>query len=86
MSKKENIQGEGRIKKCVIKCEHSIEIHLEVGHTKKEWKNAKKNAENNWVDLWSFPIDEMLNGAIHPDEGRIYWLIDGRLYETESFL
>lgn len=66
MSKKNEIQ------KCVISVEDCIVIHLEVGHTKEEWKQEKVEAAKGLVALWSFPVDELLDGTIEPDVDRIY--------------
>ena len=51
----------------------------ETGHTLKEWKS--KFGKN--TGLWDFPVDEILDGTIEPNGEFLYWLIDGRLYETE---
>jgi hypothetical protein len=50
-------------------------ITLEIGHTLEEW--SVKYGENQ--DCWDFPIDELLDGTIEPDEDKIYWVIDGRV-------
>ena len=57
-------------------------ITLEVGHTIEEW--SVKYGEN--LDCWDFPIDELLDGTIEPNEDMTYWVIDGRVYETEEGL
>ena len=80
MSKKNEIQ------KCVISVEACTTLHLEVGHTKEEWKHEQAEAAKGLVALWSFPVDELLDGTIEPDVDRIYWLIGGRLYETERYI
>lgn len=80
MSKKNEIQ------KCVISVEDYIALHFEVGHTKEEWKQEQVEAAKGLVALWSFPVDELLDGTIEPDVDMIYWLIDGRLYETERYI
>lgn len=33
-------------------------------------------------DLWDFPIEELLDGAVGINEAIWYWLINGRCYET----
>lgn len=80
MSKKNEIL------KCDINVEDCTMIHFEAGHTKEEWKQEQEEAAKEYVCLWSFPIDEMIDGTIEPDVDRIYWLIDGRLYETNRFV
>ena len=74
------------IKKCVISVEDCIALHFDVGHTKEEWKHEQAEAAKGQVDLWSFQVEELLDGTIKPDVDRIYWLIDGRLYETEWYI
>lgn len=54
------------------------ELHIEVGHTIKEWQE-KFGADG---DLWDVSIEDISSGAIEPNSGCWYWLIDGRLYET----
>ena len=80
MSKKNEIQ------KCVISIEDCIALHLEVGHTKEEWKREQAEAAKGLVAVSSFQIEELLDGTIEPGVDRIYWLIDGRLYETDRFI
>ena len=53
-------------------------ITLETGHTLEEWSEKYGNDENRW----DFPIEELLDGAIEPDEEMVYWVIDNRVYET----
>ena len=80
MSKKNEIQ------KCVISVEDCTALHLEVGHTKEEWKHEQAEAAKGLGALGSFPVDGLLDGTIEPDVDTIYWLIDGRLYETERYI
>lgn len=54
-------------------------IVAEMGHTLKEWKELV-NIDNS---LWDFPLDELLDGTIESNGDIVYWLIDGRLYETD---
>lgn len=56
----------------------NITFYVELDHTKKEW-----NRTYGKYDLWDFPIEDFVNGAVEPDENMVYWLIDGRLFETE---
>lgn len=53
--------------------------YYETGHKKEEWE-AKYG---NDPDLWDFPADEILDGTILPCPAYLYWLIDGRFYETD---
>lgn len=54
-------------------------IHYEIGHTLQEWE--EKFGGN--PDLWDFPVIELFDQSVEPDEGMLYWFIDGRLYETD---
>lgn len=54
-------------------------LTLEIGHTLDEWQEKYGSNEDNW----DFPINELLDGTIEPDENITYWLINGRLYETK---
>jgi len=53
-------------------------IIIETGHTIEElhsgygWDN----------ECWDFDIEEFFNGTIEPQDGRVYWLIGDRVYET----
>lgn len=80
------MRKKNEIHKCVINVDDCIAIHLEVGHTKEEWRHEKAEAAKRLVALWSFPVEEMVEGSAEPDIDRIYWLIDGRLYETERYI
>lgn len=44
----------------------------------KYWKQYKNG------DLWDFPYQELFDGSVEPQDGMTYWLIGGRLYETEE--
>lgn len=55
-----------------------LPIIVEEGHTKEELKTITDNDE----EYWDFPLVELLDGTIEPNKEMIYWLIDGRLYET----
>ena len=56
-------------------------LSVEFGHTVEEWKDK-------WYDydLWDFPIEELLDGTIEPNQDIVYWCIDGRCYETEDYV
>lgn len=53
-------------------------IKIELGHTLEEWEKTYSDNEN----LWDVNLDDVLNGALEPNEDIVYWYIDGRLYET----
>lgn len=55
-------------------------ITVETGHTKQEW--AVEFGDYGNGDCWDFPIEELIDGTVEPDEDIIYWCIDGRMYET----
>lgn len=55
-------------------------LHIVFGHTKAEWVEEFNDAEEE--ELWSFPIEELLDCSIDINEDIWYWCIDGRLYET----
>ena len=80
------MRKKNEIHKCVINVDDCIAIHLEVGHTKEEWNHEQAEAAKGLVALWSFPVDELLDGTVEPDVDMIYWLIDGRLYETVQYI
>ena len=66
---------------------NNIRIRIEVGHTIEEWKSLLASSQNGqsfeWEnDYWDLSIEDLLTGAVEPDEDMTYWLIDGRLYET----
>lgn len=73
----ENVNNRGQ-----ISC-NGIVISFEVGHTLQEW-NEKYGNRDTYTDIafWDVSIEDLLNGGIEPQEGMIYWLIDGRMYET----
>ena len=54
-----------------------IKVSIELGHTLGEWKDLC-----NGEDYWDFSADDLLGGAVEPNEDMTYWYIDGRLYET----
>lgn len=54
-------------------------LTLEIGHTLDEWQEKYGSNEDNW----DFPINELLDGTIEPDEDITYWFINGRLYEAK---
>lgn len=56
-------------------------LNIVFGKTKTEWVEKHKNYDTE-DELWDFPINELLDGTIEPNEGLWYWLINGRLYET----
>lgn len=51
---------------------------IETGHTLCELKTGCHCDDT----CWDFPYEELFNGAIEPQDGMTYWLINGRLYET----
>lgn len=55
-----------------------LPIIVEEGHTKEELKTITDDV----VCYWDFPLEELLDGTVEPNKEMIYWLIDGRLYET----
>lgn len=57
-------------------------VHVQSGHTLKEWKDYCNDTETEDDRLWDFPIEELMNGAVEPNEDIIYWFIGDRLYET----
>ena len=70
-----------KIRKEVIITVNGFSIHLVLNKTMSEWK---RNFESN-DNLWNFPIEEILDGTVEPNENIWYWLINGRLYETDEF-
>ena len=54
-------------------------MEVEVGHTIQEWKDNYDDGNN-----WDVSLEDIITGAIEPSPNVIYWLIDGRLYETNS--
>lgn len=78
MDKKTNNKN---IKGVIVTVEKTI--FFEYGHSIEEWNSIKTYAEESLsYDLWDFSIDDLINGAIEPEENCLYWLIDGRFYET----
>jgi hypothetical protein len=51
-------------------------ITIEFGHSKKQLKEVADD------DCWDFPIEELFDGSVEPQNGKVYWFIGGRLYET----
>ena len=56
---------------------------IETGHTLQEWSTRFVTLDDD-NELWSFPYEELFNGTIEPTEDMVYWLIEGRLYETNE--
>ena len=55
---------------------------IEFGHTEDEWEKKGFDTDN----CWDFSIEDFLSGAIEPNEDITYWLIDGRIFETDIFV
>lgn len=55
--------------------------HFELGHTEEEWLNEFGNDSS---PLWDVSIQDIIEGAIEPNDDIIYWYINGRLYETNK--
>lgn len=55
-------------------------LNIELGHTIEEWNEKYKDNEN----LWDFSVEDVLGGAIEPDNEQVFWFIDGRLYEVDA--
>lgn len=51
--------------------------NIDYGKTIEEWHEKYRNKL-----LYSFSIDDVLNGSVKLDKNMCYWFIDGRLYET----
>ena len=57
-------------------------IVIEVGHTLEEYKE-KFGLQYEQAELWDIPIEEAFDGTFDEEHlNGVYWLIDGRLYET----
>ena len=56
---------------------------IETGHTLQEWTTKFVHLDDD-LELWDFPYEELFNGAIEPTNDMVYWLIEGRLYETNE--
>ena len=56
---------------------------IKTGATLEEYMSKHGEAHDNG-ELWDFPYQELFDGTIEPQDGMTYWLIDGRLYETEE--
>lgn len=54
-------------------------IKVVIGKTLKEWETRFGNNDS----LWDVSIDDVESGAIEPNTDYVYWLINGRLYETD---
>lgn len=52
-------------------------ICIEIGHSLDEWEQRFGDSE----ELWDVSIDDLENGSLDPSVCK-YWLINGRLYET----
>ena len=68
----------GNIKKTCIIIDGK-KMHLVLGKTLKDYEKYNSNEV-----LWSFQLDEFIEGAIEVNEDIYYWLINGRVYETEE--
>ena len=60
-----------------------IEKHpqFEYNHTLEEYMILFGDEYDNG-NLWDVDVDDLFNGAIERQENNIYWIIDGRAYET----
>lgn len=57
-------------------------IVIEFEHTLEEYQE-KFGQEYEQGNLWDFAVEEVFNGTIEAENlDNVYWLIDGRLYET----
>lgn len=57
-------------------------IVIEFGHTLEEYQE-KFGQEYEQGNLWDFAVEEVFDGTIEAENlDNVYWLIDGRLYET----
>ena len=57
-------------------------IVIEFGHTLEEYQK-KFGLQYEQANLWDISIEDAFNGAIDEENlNGVYWLIDGRLYET----
>ena len=55
-------------------------VHLVLGKKVSEWKEVYGSN----ADLWDFPLEELLDGTVDPNEDVWYWYINGRCYETDE--
>lgn len=69
-----------------LKTEYGVIVHYEEGHTVKEWCDIADRADEDGVTLWNFIVEDVMEGAIEANESILYWLINGRLYETMNEL
>ena len=58
------------------------QLHVITGKTLKEWKACYGNDDA----LWDVSIEDIETGAIEPNADCWYWLINGRLYETNEMV
>lgn len=70
-----------KLERRIVIIVNGFSVHLVLNKTMSEWK---RNFESN-DNLWDFPIEEILDGTVEPNENIWYWLINGRLYETDEF-
>lgn len=56
-------------------------FNIVYGKTEEEWL-AKYDNELEKTTLWSFSLQDVLDGAVELNENMCYWYIDGRFYET----
>lgn len=69
-----------KLERRIVIIVNGFSVHLVLNKTMSEWiRNFKSNG-----NLWDFPIEEILDGTVEPNEGIWYWLINGRLYETDE--
>ena len=54
-----------------------------MGHTLEGYM-SKYGTQYDNGELWDFSYKMVFDGTIEPQDGMTYWLIDGRLYETEE--
>ena len=54
-------------------------LHLILGKTEEEWKFLYSEYEN----LWSMPLEELLDGTLEINEDIWCYYINGRCYETD---
>lgn len=55
-------------------------MSIETGHTLEEW-TSKYGTDSQCY--WDFPMEDFITGAVEVNEDIVYWLIDGRIYETD---
>lgn len=69
-----------------LKTREGLTIHYEEGHTVKEWCDIADRADEDDVTLWNFTVEDVVEDAVEANEAILYWLINGRLYETMNEL